>query len=110
VCVSIYIAALSEAGLPAEETGGAGQVSGGRGGGRKGVGWGWGVREGLCGLGNVVGRWMRAVVHVLLVCFILSKSAAPLKELFGPAPWLHYYDDYFFVNAQGCVFGFIIYI
>lgn len=52
------------------------------------------------------GRRMRAVVHTVLVCFIMCKSAAPLKELFTPAPWLHYYDDFFFVNAQG-VFGFI---
>jgi len=52
------------------------------------------------------GSYMRAFVYTLLVCFILSKSASPLKELFTAAPWLHYYDDYFFVNAQG-VFGFI---
>lgn len=45
-------------------------------------------------------------MHVFLAVFIACKSAAPLKELFTPAPWLAYYDDYFFVNAQG-VFGFI---
>ena len=43
-------------------------------------------------------------LHVLLAGFILCKSAAPIKELFSSAPWLAYYDDYFFVNAQG-VFG-----
>eukprot|EP00960_Hanusia_phi_P023020 680327-Hanusia_phi.AAC.2 len=46
------------------------------------------------------------VIHVGLVIFIGYKSAAPLKELFSPSPWLHFYDDFFFVNAQG-VFGFI---
>lgn len=51
-------------------------------------------------------RTARFPVHMLLLGFILCKSAAPLKELFSPAPWLAYYDDYFFVNAQG-VFGFI---
>mmetsp|Transcript_15103 Transcript_15103/g.25050 ORF Transcript_15103/g.25050 Transcript_15103/m.25050 type:complete len:918 (+) Transcript_15103:117-2870(+) len=45
-------------------------------------------------------------IRVFLVVFILMKSVAPVKELFTPAPWLHFYDDYFFVNAQG-VFGFI---
>ncbi len=49
---------------------------------------------------------VRIAAHVGLLVFILGKSAAPLKELFTPAPWLAYYDDYFFVNAQG-VFGFI---
>ena len=48
----------------------------------------------------------RLLVHCALLVFILAKSAAPLKELFTPAPWLAYYDDFFFVNAQG-VFGFI---
>jgi hypothetical protein len=38
--------------------------------------------------------------------FILIKSIAPLQELFSPSPWLHFYDEYFFVNSQG-VFGFI---
>jgi hypothetical protein len=55
---------------------------------------------------NMGGSYMCAFVYTLLVCFILSKSASPLKELFTAAQWLHYYDDYFFVNAQG-VFGFI---
>lgn len=55
---------------------------------------------------NVCYRRLRAIVHLALLAFILGKSAAPMKELFGKAPWLSYYDDYFFVNAQG-VFGFI---
>ena len=51
-------------------------------------------------------RSLRKLVHVALFFFILGKSAAPIKELFTPAPWLHFYDDYFFVNAHG-LFGFI---
>jgi hypothetical protein len=54
----------------------------------------------------ILGKAMRGLVYTCLLLFILSKSAAPIKELYGPAPWLAYYDDYFFVNAQG-VFGFI---
>ena len=48
----------------------------------------------------------RNCLHILVVVFCISKSGAPLKELFGSRPWLHFYDDYFFVNAHG-VFGFI---
>ena len=55
---------------------------------------------------NAAGQSSRGLIHATLFFFILSKSAAPLKELYGPAPWLKFYDDYFFVNAQG-VFGFI---
>ena len=51
-------------------------------------------------------RSARTFLHLILALFIACKSAAPIKELFTPAPWLHFYDDYFFVNAQG-VFGFI---
>ena len=51
-------------------------------------------------------RKFRFAVHILLACFLIERSVEPLKELFGPAPWLHFYDDYFFVNAHG-VFGFI---
>ena len=34
------------------------------------------------------------------------KSKDPLRELYGPAPWINNYDDYFLMNSQG-VFGFI---
>ena len=44
-------------------------------------------------------QW-RLLLHLLLAGFVACKSAAPLKELFTPAPWLQYYDEYFFVNAQ----------
>jgi hypothetical protein len=57
-------------------------------------------------ISNNICRKMGVVLRMCLVMFILVKSVAPVKELFTPAPWLHYYDDYFFVNAQG-VFGFI---
>ena len=50
--------------------------------------------------------WQRKAVHLALFFFIIGKSAAPIKELFTPALWLHFYDDYFFVNAHG-LFGFI---
>ena len=54
-------------------------------------------------VGYCAGRLYRTVtfiVHISLVFFILCKSAEPMKELFKPAPWLAYYDRYFFVNAQ----------
>tara|TARA_A100001015_G_C15043384_1_gene741522 strand:+ start:117 stop:1907 length:1791 start_codon:yes stop_codon:yes gene_type:complete len=50
--------------------------------------------------------YLRSFVHFLLFCFIAKKSVPPLKELFTPAPWLHTYDDFYFVSSQG-VFGFI---
>ena len=49
---------------------------------------------------------VRLAVHLALVAFIAQKSIAPVKELMSDSPWLHYYDQYFFVNAHG-VFGFI---
>lgn len=49
---------------------------------------------------------MHSLSALLLALLIGYKSSAPIKELFGPAPWLHYYDEYFLVNSQG-VFGFI---
>ena len=55
---------------------------------------------------HFVRRSASFVIRTLLVTTILCKSTAPLKELFTPAPWLAYYDDYFLVNAQG-VFGFV---
>jgi hypothetical protein len=54
-------------------------------------------------VGYCAGRLYRTVtfmVHISLVFFILCKSAEPMKELFKPAPWLAYYDRFFFVNAQ----------
>lgn len=51
-------------------------------------------------------RAVRVIIYILLLCFIVSKSTAPVQELFSDSPWLHFYDDYFFVTAQG-LFGFI---
>jgi hypothetical protein len=51
-------------------------------------------------------QYVRYAMYLGLVCFIAKKSVSPIKELFTPAPWLHFYDEYFFVNSQG-VFGFI---
>ena len=42
----------------------------------------------------------RLLLHGTLLVVIGCKSAAPLKELFSAAPWLHFYDDYYLVNAQ----------
>ena len=60
----------------------------------------------LCDIFWRVHAASRFTVYVGLVLFIAKKSTDPLKELFTAAPWLHYYDDYFFVSSQG-VFGFI---
>lgn len=48
----------------------------------------------------------RLLVHIALVAFMVYKSKDPIKELFGPAPWINNYDQWFFMNSQG-VFGFI---
>ena len=48
----------------------------------------------------------RGGVYVCLFVFLVFLSAPPVKEMFGPSPWLKYYDDYFFVTSQG-VFGFV---
>ena len=48
----------------------------------------------------------RNLVYICLIIFIAYKSAAPIQELFTDSPWLHTYDDYYFVTSQG-VFGFI---
>ena len=67
------------------------------------------VDRGLHALSRIFWRVhaaFRFAVYAGLVLFIAKKSTDPLKELFTAAPWLHYYDDYFFVSSQG-VFGFI---
>lgn len=37
---------------------------------------------------------------------MVYKSKDPIKELFGPAPWINNYSQWFLMNSQG-VFGFI---
>eukprot|EP00301_Raphidiophrys_heterophryoidea_P027398 c9639_g1_i2.p1 GENE.c9639_g1_i2~~c9639_g1_i2.p1 ORF type:complete len:498 (+),score=126.59 c9639_g1_i2:496-1989(+) len=49
---------------------------------------------------------LRTAIEVLLLMFIGFKSVPPVREMFSEAPWLNYYDDFYFVNAYG-VFGFI---
>eukprot|EP00439_Symbiodinium_sp_Y106_P038421 s8_g4.t1 len=49
---------------------------------------------------------MRSLVNLLLVMVMVYKSKDPIKELFGPAPWINSYDNWFLMNSQG-VFGFI---
>ena len=51
-------------------------------------------------------RKLRVIIYILLLIFIVSKSTAPVKEMFSDSPWLKTYDDYYFVTAQG-LFGFI---
>jgi len=51
-------------------------------------------------------RAVRAIAHIALFGVMVRKSVDPLKELFGPAPWINNYDDWFLMNSQG-VFGFI---
>lgn len=46
------------------------------------------------------------LICLLLFLFISVKSVNPVQEFFAESPWLHFYDDYFLVNAQG-LFGFI---
>lgn len=51
-------------------------------------------------------RALRGCVSVLLVMVMAYKSKDPIRELFGPAPWINTYDEWFLMNSQG-VFGFI---
>ncbi|CAK0877748.1 unnamed protein product [Prorocentrum cordatum] len=39
-------------------------------------------------------RGLRQVTYVALVLFMAFKSKDPLKELFGPAPWINNYDGW----------------
>eukprot|EP00927_Polykrikos_kofoidii_P013387 TRINITY_DN15833_c0_g2_i1.p1 TRINITY_DN15833_c0_g2~~TRINITY_DN15833_c0_g2_i1.p1 ORF type:complete len:803 (+),score=105.51 TRINITY_DN15833_c0_g2_i1:32-2440(+) len=48
----------------------------------------------------------RALIHLVLLAVMVRKSVDPIKEMFGPAPWINSYDDWFLMNSQG-VFGFI---
>ncbi|CAE7660391.1 Lmf1 [Symbiodinium pilosum] len=49
---------------------------------------------------------LRSLVNLVLVMVMVYKSKDPIKELFGPAPWINSYDNWFLMNSQG-VFGFI---
>lgn len=51
-------------------------------------------------------RSFRRIVYVLLFLFMVYKSKDPIKEMFGAAPWINNYDQWFLMNSQG-VFGFI---
>eukprot|EP00039_Didymoeca_costata_P005376 m.81129 g.81129 ORF g.81129 m.81129 type:complete len:871 (+) comp12791_c0_seq2:263-2875(+) len=62
--------------------------------------------RGLSAMLSTIGMSVHKAIAVVLFAFICVKSVDPLKELHSASPWLHFYDDYFFVNAQG-VFGFI---
>ena len=60
------------------------------------------------------GSWLvdhaRGILHVIIaLCvavLIAYKSRAPLRNLFGPHPWLKTFDDLYLVNSYG-VFGTI---
>jgi len=58
---------------------------------------------------DLVMRLYRVVCKAVVCCLVLFmawKSRQPLQEMFGPAPWINSYDQYFLMNSQG-VFGFI---
>ena len=38
-------------------------------------------------------RWILRMIAAALVVFMAWKSREPLKELFGPAPWINSYDQ-----------------
>ena len=40
---------------------------------------------------------------ICLLVFMTYKAKDPIKELFGPAPWINSYDDYFFMTSQGII-------
>ena len=40
---------------------------------------------------------------ICLLLFMTYKAKDPIKELFGPAPWINAYDDYFFMTSQGII-------
>jgi len=45
-------------------------------------------------------RFFRRIAHLVLLAFVLCKSAAPIKEIFSATPGDAFYDDTFFVNSQ----------
>eukprot|EP00929_Paragymnodinium_shiwhaense_P084759 TRINITY_DN45355_c0_g1_i1.p1 TRINITY_DN45355_c0_g1~~TRINITY_DN45355_c0_g1_i1.p1 ORF type:complete len:587 (+),score=70.24 TRINITY_DN45355_c0_g1_i1:236-1996(+) len=58
---------------------------------------------------RALARLYRLVLSIVVGCLVLFmawKSRQPLGEMFGPAPWINSYDEYFLMNSQG-VFGFI---
>lgn len=68
----------------------------------------WGLISNISKILNA----MRAVLtgtilstyHLSIICllaFMTYKAKDPIKELFGPAPWINAYDDYFFMTSQG---------
>ena len=44
---------------------------------------------------------MYKLFGVCLAIFMIYKAKDPIKELFGPAPWINAYDEYFFMTSQG---------
>ena len=47
---------------------------------------------------------IESTYHFSIICllaFMTYKAKDPIKELFGPAPWINAYDDYFFMTSQG---------
>eukprot|EP00924_Labyrinthula_sp_SR-Ha-C_P008974 maker-scaffold_2-snap-gene-8.36-mRNA-1 protein AED:0.01 eAED:0.01 QI:60/1/0.75/1/1/1/4/0/693 len=55
---------------------------------------------------NIIVARFENLLILALYCLVAWKSVDPVLEMFSSSPWLHYYDDFFLVNAQG-VFGFI---
>ena len=43
---------------------------------------------------------------ICLFVFMTYKAKDPIKELFGPAPWINAYDDYFFMTSQGIILDY----
>ena len=43
---------------------------------------------------------------ICLLVFMTYKAKDPIKELFGPAPWINAYDDYFFMTSQGIILNY----
>ena len=64
---------------------------------------------------NVIRRtlaWaIESTYHFSIICllaFMTYKAKDPIKELFGPAPWINSYDDYFFMTSQGILLDCIM--
>ena len=58
-------------------------------------------RKAVTGITEPMVTFIYMVALVCLFLFMIYKSQDPLREYFGPAPWINNYDNWFFMTSQG---------